>query len=717
MLAVNVTNYQYSISTLGANTNEVTLTPMNVNSATFGVKATLSVDGMVTAQPLYVSGLNITIGANQGVHNVVFVATEHDSVYAFDADNYTLLWHTSFLSNVGASGVSYINPNVGAGVTISSVPSGDLNTTDITPEVGVVATPTIDLSTNTMYLTAKTKDFVGGNEFAFIQLYALKLSNGLLQTSIGGGVIAIADTQYNNGYNYISGPKVNGTGDGNVGGVITFNALRQMNRPAVTLDPHGPGGSTQIVLAFASHGDNGPYHGWTLSYNAATLALTGVFNTTPNGGLGGTWQSGGPVIVDSSGNLFFETGNGSFGDNTANPPLNAQGFPTTPNFGDAVIKLQFTSSTTQSNPGPNGWGLQLVDYFTPWNTQNLNNDDTDLASSGLLLLPATEGTAAHPELLIARGKSGVIYVLDANNLGKFNSSTDHVVEEISPAGGYWSNPTYWNGNLYGTANGSVLQQFAVSPGQISTSPIASSTNSYSFPGATGTISANGTINGVIWQYSYSGGNETLEAYNASHVGSPLYTGPSVSGVKFTVPIVVNGQVFAGENGHLQIYGLLSTPTSVPPTPTNLAATGAASLGGIQLTWTRGATTSANLETDFEIWRSTDPAGQDNFFMVGTASAGTTSFVDASAAPGETYYYSVRSVNPVGHSVSTSPVMAVAPLGVFGIWTDTDVGGPLPAGSASFSNNSLTISGGGSDIFGTRARTARRSINSISFISR
>ncbi len=701
MLAVNVTNYQYSISTLGANTSEVTLTPLNVNSTTFGVKATLSVDGMVTAQPLYVAGVNITIGANQGVHNVVFVATEHDSVYAFDADTYTLLWHTSFLSNAGAPGVSYINPNVGSGVTITSVPNGDLNTSDITPEVGVVATPTINLSTNTMYLTAKTKDVVGGGEYAIQQLYVLNLSNGLLQTSIGGGVITIADTQYNSGYNYISGPSVNGTGDGNVGGVITFNALRQMDRPAVTLDPNGPNGTTQIVLAFASHGDNGPYHGWILTYNAATLALTGVFNSTPDGSDGGTWQAGGPVVVDSSGNLFFETGNGTFGNNTTSPPLNAQGFPTTPNYGDAVIKLQFTSSTTQSSPGTNGWGLQLVDYFSPWNQQNLNNDDLDMASSGLLILPATEGTSAHPELLIARGKFGVVYVLDANNLGKFNSSTDQVVEEISPAGGYWSNPAYWNGNLYGTAgaSGSVLQQFTVSPGQISTSPVASSSNTYQFPGATGTISANGTINGVIWQYSYNGGNETLEAYNASNVSSLLYTGPSVSGVKMTVPIVANGQVFAGENGHLQIYGLLSTPTSVPPTPTNLTATGVVSLGGIQLTWTRGATTSTNLETDFEIWRSTDPAGQDNFTMVGTASAGTTSFVDTSAAPGETYYYSVRSVNPVGHSVSTIPVMAIAPLGVVGIWSDTDVGGPLPAGSASFSNNTITVSGGGSDIFG------------------
>jgi fibronectin type 3 domain-containing protein len=701
LLAVNVTNYQYSISTLGANTNEVTLTPLNVNSTTFGVKATLSVDGMVTAQPLYVAGLNITIGANQGVHNVVFVATEHDSVYAFDADNYTLLWHSSFLSNVGASGVSYINPKIGAGVTITSVPSGDVNTSDISPEIGVVATPTINLSTNTMYLTPKTKEVVGSNEFAFLQLYALNLSNGLLQTSIGGGAITIAETQYNSGYNYISGPSVNGTGDGSVSGVITFNALRQMDRPAVTLDPNGPNGTSQIVLAFASHGDNIPYHGWVLTYNASTLALTGVFNATPDGSDGATWQAGGPVVVDSSGNLFFETGNGTFGNNTASPPLNAQGFPTTPNYGDAVIKIQFTSSTTQSSPGSNGWGLQLVDYFSPWNTQNLNTDDTDLASSGLLVLPASEGTSAHPELLIARGKSGVVYVLDANNLGKFNSSTDQVVEEISPAGGYWSNPAYWNGNLYGTASGSVLQQFTVTPGQISTSPVASSSNSYGFPGATGTISANGTINGVIWQYSYNGnnGSETLEAYNASNVSSLLYTGPSVSGVKMTVPIVANGQLFAGENGHLQVYGLLSTPTSVPPTPTNLAATGVASLGGIQLTWTRGATTSANLETDFEIWRSTDPAGQDNFTMVGTASAGATSFVDTSAAPGETYYYSVRGVNPVGHSVSTSAVMAITPLGVFGIWTDTDVGGPLPAGSASFSNNTITISGGGSDIFG------------------
>ena len=372
--STNVLTYHNDNASTGQNLTETILTPANVNSTTFGKLFSASVDGQVYAEPLVMTGVNITVGTHQGIHDVVFVATEHDSLYAFDANNGTLLWKDVVLTVVH-------------GGTVTSVPSGDTSSGDISPEIGITSTPVIDSSTGTIYVEAKTKEVVSGNNHYIHQLHAIDISSGSEKL---GGPAVIADSI---GDTYVSGPTVKGSGDGSSNGTVFFDSLRQMNRPGLTLV------NGTIYIAYASHGDNGPYHGWVLGYNATTLAVTAVFNTTPNGGLGGIWQAGGRVAVDASGFLYFETGNGTF-DTT----LNANGFPNKGDYGDSFVKLAVDPTTNQNNQNINGWGLKVVDYFTPFDEVNLNNGDLDLGSGAPLVLPDSVGSTAHPHLLVGSGK-------------------------------------------------------------------------------------------------------------------------------------------------------------------------------------------------------------------------------------------------------------------------------------------------------------------------
>jgi NPCBM/NEW2 domain/Fibronectin type III domain/Dockerin type I domain len=700
LAATNILTYLGDLAGTGANTNESTLTPADVNTTQFGKQFTSNVDGQIYAQPLYMTGVNITTGANQGIHNVVFVATAHDSLYAFDADNGIKLWQTSFLSAT-VSGVLNVNPNIATGVSITSVPSGDLGSTDITPEVGVIATPVIDPATGTLYLTAKTKEIINGNSTApdyFYQLYAINIQNGHLQTSLGGGVIKIGDTVYSGG-NYtnntsISVPDPLGAGAGAVGGVVQFNTLRAMDRTGLTLY------NGQIYIGFASHGDNGPYHGWILAYNANNMQLSGVFNTCPNSYDGGIWQSGGRIEIDSTGALYFETGNGGF-DST----LDANGFPINGDYGDSVVKLVVDPTTTAANPGKNGWGLKVADYFAPFNQANLNTNDTDMASSGLVILPDSLGNVTHPHLLIARGKSGVIYLLDRNNMGKFNSTTDQVVQEFSDGGGFWSSPTLFltnaagtTGIFYGTDNGGALQQWSISNAAFSTTVQHTGPDTYVFPGATGFISSNGVSNGIVWQVEK--GTNQLRAYSAANVGTELYTTGQNSArdalgsvVKFSVPIADNGHVYVGTSNSLVVYGELAAVTQAPAAPSNLTANGL-SAGQIQLTWTRNSTNEAG----FDVERSIDNV---NFTQVGLADAGATTFTDSNnLTPSTTYYYRIRAFNSIGNSTYSNVANGVTLLGIAGVWADSDVGTPGATGGASFASNTFTVSGSGNGIGNT-----------------
>jgi hypothetical protein len=618
--SVSVLTYHDNAASTGLNAAETALTASNVNSASFGKVFSSGVDGQVYAQPLVMAGVNITTGAEPGVHDVVFVATEHDSLYAFDASTGNLLWHDALL------------PSKYQG-TVTSVPSADVGTNDLSPEIGITSTPVIDPSTGTLYLEEKTKEVISGNTHYMHWLQAISVSNGAARF---GGPVVIADSI---GDTYVSGPIVNGNGNSAHGlpsGEVGFDALRQMNRAALSLV------NGTLYLGYASHGDNQPYNGWVLGYSAATLHLTGVFCSTPNGTEGGIWQGGGRIAADAGGFLYVETGNGTF-DTT----LNAQGFPSSGDYGDSFVKLAVDPTTTAMHQNINGWGLKAVDYFTPQNQDMLNSGDLDLGSGGPLLLPASAGSAAHPQLLVGSGKQGAIYLIDCRNMGHFHSSTDNIVQEL-PAGtlsGSFDTASYFNGQIYYGGPGDSLKAFSIHNAQLSLSPTSQSSGSFDFPGDTLSISANGFKNGIVW--ALERGSNELRAYDAGNLANALYTSDQAANqrdqlgatIKFAVPTEANGHVYVGTDGALVAYALLPDVlatvkgttlflTKAAPGNTTLTITHSASFQGLTVT-AGGATVLNSGQTSF-----TTPgpitnlvvslgAGDDSLTIDGTASGAIT----------------------------------------------------------------------------------------------
>jgi hypothetical protein len=507
---VNVLTYHNDNARTGRNLSETVLTPANVNSNTFGRLFFQAVDGQVYGQPLYMANVAIT---NKGTHNVVFVATEHDSVYAFDADgntgsNAAPLWQ-----------VSFINPAAG----VTTVPNGEVASANIAPEIGITSTMVIDAGTGTIYVEAKTKEVSGPNTSYMHRLHALDISSG--QEKFGGPAVIL--------------PNVPGTGDGTDGaGHIPFNGLRQLNRPGLLLL------NGVIYVGYASHGDVGPYHGWLLGFDAQTLQAKSVLNTTPNGGLGGIWQGGDAPATDTNGNIYFITGNGTFN--------NANG-----SYGDSFLRVT-----------PSGTNLTLADYFTPYDQQNLADSDLDLGSGGLMLLPDEAGSTNHPHLLAGGGKEGVIYLLDRDNLGHFNSTNNsQAVQTVAAGAAEWSfgTPAYFNNTLYYLGATDQLKAFGITNGQLTANPIAASTMVFAWPGATPSISANGTSNGIVWlvqaDAADSGGREIVHAFAATNVAVELYNSVQAgtrddAGVatKFIVPTIANGKVYVGGATQLSVYG-------------------------------------------------------------------------------------------------------------------------------------------------------------------
>ncbi len=514
----NAATWRYDNSRTGQNTLETQLTPANVTVSKFGKLSSYILDGYVYAQPLYIAALGIG-GAK---HNVVFVATEHDSVYALDADTNHLLWQASLLDT--AHGAS-------AGAT--TVPSADVGTSDIVPEIGITGTPVIDPATNTLYVVAKSKE----NGQYLQRLHALDITTGNERSSSPVAINA----------------SVPGTGDGSSGAQVAFLPKLGLERVGLLfLNGH-------VYFAMASHGDNGPYHGWIFAYDAQTLQQTGVYNTSPNGSENGVWESGAGLaadLVNPYGRLFFANGNGTF---DAKLP-----YTNNMSFGDGVVRLDLSNG-----------GTQVSDAWVPYNYSTLNASDVDQGSGGTLLLPDQAGT--HPHELIQGGKNGVLEVLDRDNLGGFNAQSNNVVQELPNQGGVYSTPAYWNGNIYLWAKNDVLKQFTLSGGRLSTSPVKSAQQSSGFPGASPVVSSNGTANGIVWALKTDGypqGNPSvLYAFDASDVSKLLYSSAQNSArdsaapaVKFTVPMVMNGKVYVGAQKELDVYGELASTPQVAPAP-------------------------------------------------------------------------------------------------------------------------------------------------------
>jgi chitodextrinase len=497
----------------GLNSNETVLTPSNVNSVQFGKLFSYAIDGISHASPLYVANVNMAGGAR----NVVYVATEHDSVYALDADgrNSSPLWK-----------VSFINPSA----NIIPVPPDDTGECcDISPEIGITSTPVIDMATNTLYVVAKTKEGNGGSVVYRHRLHALDLSTGA--EKFGGPVILQAS--------------VPGTGAGSSGGVLQFDSLKHNQRPALLLS------NGVIYIAFSSHGDHGPYHGWVLGYNATTLQRTFAYCDSPNGSQSGIWQSGMGPAADAAGNVYFTTANGTFNVNTGGTE-----------YGDSVVKLGSSGS--------------VVDYFTSKDQAQMDSNNWDFASSGAILLPDQPGSIPH--LLIATGKIGSLYLVNRDNMGHFNNNDTGVVQALrnifpngSPEPGNYSAPVYFNGNVYiGPVNDQV-QAFGVNNSLLTTSPTSKSAIAYAYPGASLAASASGTANGIIWAIQRndsavaepSGNPAVLRAYLAGDLSNELYNSTQAGArdsldptAKFTIPLVANGRVYILTQGQLTAFGLL-----------------------------------------------------------------------------------------------------------------------------------------------------------------
>jgi uncharacterized repeat protein (TIGR03806 family) len=529
-LSVAVLTHHNDNTRQGVNANETILKPANVNTNSFGRLFSYTVDGFVYAQPLIMTNVSIP---GKGTHNVLYIATEHNSLYAFDADdnsgaNASPLWQVSFL---------------GTGVT--TVPYGDTGTTDITPEVGITSTPVIDPVTGTIYVEVKTKE--NGNYVH--RLHALDIATGLERTSFNSPSVIQCNNYPGMG---------TGDNDGQNPPHVLWNPLKEHCRPALTLL------NGAVYMSFASHGDNTPYHGWMFAYNATNVAQQlGAYNATPNGGLGGFWDGGGGPTVDTDGNLYFQTGNGSFDGDTTVTKTN--------NYSMSLLKLATTN------------GITLLDYFAPNNAQALSDGDQDLGSSAPIILPDSAGSTAHRHLVVGGGKTAAIYLVDRENMGRFNgvNNPNNIVQQFDggPGGDRDVTPAFFNNTLYIIDSNSRIGAYTITNAQFNTTPVESPDGYDNKGGATVSISANGTSNAIAWAIYNAGGQSPatpciLRAYNAANLSQKLYSSDQIASrdsagdaVKFTVPTIANGKVYVGAQYSVTVYGLaagfLNTPVISP----------------------------------------------------------------------------------------------------------------------------------------------------------
>jgi hypothetical protein len=509
--STDVLTYHNDNARTGQALNEEILSLNNVGTNHFGKLWVLNVDGKVDAQPLYAAGVRIP---GQGERNVLIVATEHDSVYAFDADSTNVFWQVSMLGT-------------------NEVPSDNRGCTQVTPEIGVTATPVIDRqlgSNGTVFVVAMSKDNAA---HYFQRLHALDLATGAERVP----AVTVAATYP-------------GTGAGSDGTNVVFNPAQYEERSGLLLQ----GGT--VYTAWTSHCDSAPYTGWIIGYDERTLAQTGVLNLTPNGGYGAIWMSGAGLAADAGGNIYCLTGNGTF-DTTLN-----NGFPILGNYGNAFVKVSTTNQT-----------LAVADYFTMYNTAGESAADQDLGSGGVLLLPdMVDAQGNTRQLAVGAGKDQNLYLVDRNNMGKFNpANNDAIYEELPNAlpGGVWSMPAYFNGTLYYGPQSSHLLAFPFQAARL-TSVSSQTTITFTYPGATPSISANGTANGILWATENTS-PAVLHAYAAADLGVELYNSNQAGGGrdhfgvgnKFITPTIASARVYVGTTTGVGVFGLLDQSTLAP----------------------------------------------------------------------------------------------------------------------------------------------------------
>ncbi len=502
---IDITTYHDDVARTGLNPNETTLTPANVTSASFGLLRTLQVDGKVDGEPLYLSALNV----GGQTRNVVFAVSEHDSVYAFDADSGTQIWKTSIL---------------GANETTSD----DHGCSQISPEIGITSTPVFDRSAGahgTIFVVGMSKDAQG----AYHQrLHALDITTG---AEVSGSPTEISAS-------------VSGTGSGSSSGKLTFDPGKYAERVGLLLL------NGVIYMGWTSHCDFGPYTGWLMGYSETSLAQTSVLNLTPNGSEGSIWMSGAGLAADTSGNIYFLDANGKF-----DATLNSSGFPVNSDFGNAFMKVSTSGGT-----------LAVADYFEPFNTVSESQGDIDLGSGGALLLPdLKDATGAVRHLAVGAGKDKNIYVVNRDDMGKFSATDDSAVyQEIDGAiGGVWSMPAWFNNTVYYGAVNDTLKAFPITNAKLATTAAFHSANTFQYPGTTPAVSSNGTTNGIVWAVENSS-PAVLHAYDATNL-SELYNSNQAAagrdhfgnGNKFITPLIVNGKVFVGTPNGVAVFGLLN----------------------------------------------------------------------------------------------------------------------------------------------------------------
>ena len=509
--AANVLTWHNDKARTGQNLRETQLTPANVNATKFGKLFQINVDGKVYAQPLIMT--NVTI-PNKGVHNVVIIVTEHDTVYCCDADNGTALWRKSMLKS-------------------GETPSDTRNCSQITPEIGITATPVIDLATGphgTIYVVAMSK-----NASSYFQrLHALDLTTGAEQF---GGPVNIVATY--------PGTGVNNNGQGSV----VFDPKQYKERVGLVLN----GG---IVYTFwASHCDINPFTGWVIGYNKNTLARVRVLNLTPNGSHGAIWASGAAPAVDVAGNIYALVADGTF-----DTSLNSNRFPSMGDFGNCIVKIK-TSNLNGS--------LSVSDYWTMYNTVAESSSDQDLGSGGALLLPDmidVNGVTRH--LLVGAGKDAHIYIANRDNLGKFWATSNATLyQDVSGAlaHGVWGAPAYFNGHLYYGAVNDQLKSFIFANARLKPTPSSKTALTFGYPGTIPSVSANGTLNAIVWAARNSTPAE-LHAFDANNLATKLYSSTDAgsrdsfgNGNKFAVPTIANGKVYVGSTSSVGVFGLFNPP--------------------------------------------------------------------------------------------------------------------------------------------------------------